>query len=432
MKFAKFIPWRRAAAATFVSAALLAACGGGGGDSAAGAASAAPITTTTGTVAGATGAATVSDAYSLGAISGFGSIVVGGVRYDDSSATVTDEDGTSHNRSALKLGMTVQVNAGVVTRSSVAGTSSATSVARSIRFGSDILGPIASINSSASTLVVLGQTVTLTSATVFDDTLVGGLAALSAGSVIEVHGMRDSVTGNTVATRIEPKASATSYRLRGTVAALDTTAKTFKIGSETVNYASVSPAPTGLADGQTVRVALQTAQVAGAWVATALKNGTRAPDTTTVREAHVEGLITAFTSSTAFTVNGLLVDASNATFPDGSAGVVLGARVEVTGSVSNGTLVATQVEMEDVRDHGRRGMELHGDITSIATSAKTFVLRGVTVSYSGTVTYKNGVEADLAAGKAVEVKGVLSSDRTRMDATGIEFRTTASTTGTTG
>lgn len=432
MRFATSPSWRFTLAATIASAALLVACGGGGSESTS-AAAATPATAST-TTPGTATVAGVADTYSQGAISGFGSIVVGGVRFDDSSASVTDEDGVSHNRSALKLGMSVQVNAGVVTRSSVAGSSSASSVAKSIRFGSEMLGPVSSINSAANTLVVLGQTVTLTSATVFDDSLVGGLAALTTGTVVEVHGIRDTTTGNTVATRIEPKASATAYRLRGTVGALDSTGKTFKIGSETVNYAAVAPAPTGLLDGQTVRVLLQTTQASGAWVATALRNGTRVPDATTVREAHVEGLITAYTSATEFTVNGLRVDASNASFPDGTAAVLLGARVEVTGSVSNGKLVATQVEMEDVRDHGRRGMELHGDITSIDTAAKTFVLRGVTASYSGTVTYKNGLEADLAAGKAVEVKGVLSADRTRMQAVSIELRTTTTTTttGTTG
>ena len=60
------------------------------------------------------------------------------------------------------------------------------------------------------------------------------------------------------------------------------------------------------------------------------------------------------------------------------------------------------------------------------------MLRGVTVSYSGTVTYKNGVEADLTVGKTLEVKGVLSSDRTRMQATKIEIRTATTTTGTVG
>lgn len=415
--------WRTCAATSVMTAALLAGCGGG---------SSADVP-----AAGAGTATTASDTYSQGPISGFGSIVVGGVRYDDSRAAVTDEDGVSHHRSALKLGMTVQVEAGVVTRAAghAGGSNSpaanASAAASRIRFGSEIVGPVGAVNSAAGTLQVLGQTVTVTSATVFDDSLVGGLAALAAGAVVEVHGIRDTATGATVATRIEPKAGATRYRLRGAVAALDSTAKTFTIGGVTVNYAAVTPAPGGLANGQAVRVLLQTTQSSGAWVATALGNGMRLPEGT-VREAHIEGLITAYTSSTAFTVNGLVVDARSATFPDGSTGIVLGARVEVTGSVTNGKLVATEVEIEERRDAGKRALQLHGDISSIDTAAKTFVLRGVTVWYGGSVVYEGGGESSLVVGRAVAVRGVLAADRTRFEARSIEVKAATSGAPTTG
>ena len=63
-----------------------------------------------------------------------------------------------------------------------------------------------------------------------------------------------------------------------------------------------------------------------------------------------------FTSTASFVVNGLTVNAANATFPDGIAGIVLGARVEVHGTVTDGVLVATKVEAEDLtRHHIKRG-----------------------------------------------------------------------------
>jgi hypothetical protein len=46
----------------------------------------------------------------------------------------------------------------------------------------------------------------------------------------------------------------------------------------------------------------------------------------------------------------------------------------------------------------------------------------VTVWFGGTVAYTGGVEADLANGKRVEVRGVLSVDRTRIEATSIVFK----------
>lgn len=397
--------WRAALALSLASTVALVACGGGGGD-AVGPAAAAP-------------AATVSANYAEGPINGFGSVVVGGIRYDESRADIRDDDDVVQASSALKLGMVVRLSASSVDR--LAGTA----VAARVRFGNQVVGPMGAVDPVASTVVVLGQTVLITTNTVFDSTLTGGLtalAALPAGTVLEVHGILDQTTGTVTATRIEKEDGATSYRLRGVVSALDTTAKTFKIGSELISYSGLAATdvPSSLANGALMRVRLQTAQVAGAWVATRLRSGVHTPDTTP--DAHVEGNITVFTSATSFEINGLKVDATNARFEDGTAGVVLGARVEVKGSIVDGVLVATKVEIEDRRDGGKRQFELHGDIATLDTAAKTFILRAVNVSYAGTVTYRNGTVADLAAGKRVEVHGVLSTDRTRLEAQRIEFK----------
>jgi hypothetical protein len=385
--------WRAAFAAVALgSAALLVACGGGGGSD----------------------TATAGNSYAQGAIAGFGSVIVGGVRYDDSAATVSDEDGNASTGGALRLGMMVQVDAGAVDATA------ATAVARRIRFGNEIVGPVGTIDSAASTVLVLGQTVLVTASTVFDSTLSGGLSALTPGSVVEVHGILDTADNRIVATRIEAKAGATAYRLRGVVASLDATNKTFRIGSELISYAGLAAAdvPAALADGLLVRVVLQTTQQAGAWVATKLRGGLRLPDASA---AHVEGVITVYTAAANFEISGLPVDASSATFPDGRAGVVLGARVEVTGTVVNGVLVATKVEVQERRDGGHRALELHGTVGSLDAATKTFALRGVPVWYGGTVVYSHGTETDLANGARVQVHGVLSADRTRLGAQRIEF-----------
>jgi hypothetical protein len=66
-------------AATFTAATitLLGACGGGGGG------------------------ATVPQDGTVGVIAGFGSVIVNGVRYDDSAATVKDDHGASLSSSRL-------------------------------------------------------------------------------------------------------------------------------------------------------------------------------------------------------------------------------------------------------------------------------------------------------------------------------------------
>ena len=68
-----------------------------------------------------------------------------------------------------------------------------------------------------------------------------------------------------------------------------------------------------------------------------------------------------------------------------------------------------------------RGFELHGNITILDTTLKTFVLRGVTVNYANAVLYKDGIEADLKVGAEVEVKGMLNLDGKTLAAVRIEF-----------
>ncbi len=383
-------------AASIGATSLLAACGGGGDGADEGAAGAASFTS--------------------GPISGFGSVIVGGVRFDDTLALIVDEDGNRATRGDLRLGCVIDIDAGRIDRAE------ARAVALRIMLGGALVGPVGAVDTTATTLMLLGQTVLVTTSTVFDTAITGGLAGITVGSVYEVHGLFDPANNRFVATRIAPKIGATEYRLRGVVSSLDKTARTFKIGDQLVNYAGVPNAdvPSTLADGQFVRVLLQTTQVNGAWVAIRLRHSVRTfeprPD------VHVEGVITAWTSAQAFEINGLKIDAANAAFPDGTAGVVLGARVEVDGAIVNGVLVATKVEMEDRRDRGRRLLEFRGEMGNLDTTAKTFALRGLTIWYGGTVEYRNGTEATLANGKIVEVKGVISTDRTRVEARRIEFK----------
>lgn len=390
-----FLPRAARAAGGIALVAWLAACGGGGGEPGnpppAGSAS-----------------------YTSGAITGFGSVIVNGVRFSDDSAELVDDDGNRLGRGDLALGQQVEIEASSIDRAGGQG------VATRIRVGSELVGPVAAVDLPSRTLVLLGQTVVVDDRTVFDDDLPGGLAAVTAGQVLEVHAQLDAARGVYRATRIEPEESPEAYKLRGPVEALDTVARSFRIGGATVNYASAGELPPNLANGLQVRVRLQPMMVAGQWVATRVTAGDRGHDDD-FDEAEVEGLITAWVSATEFSVNGLPVDARNAVFREGQAGVVLGARVEVEGAIVNGVLVATQVHLEDEDDDEHEGeFELHGAITTLDTTARTFTLRGVVVAYSDATVFDDMTEADLAVGAQVEVKGALSADGTRVDATLIE------------
>ena len=381
--------WRQALTTVLVGASmvtLLAACGGGG-DSPPAASSATP------------------ESFTSGAITGLGSVIVNGVRFDDSAARVeNDDDGSVHAARDLKLGMMVDIQAGRIDDNSARATASL------IRFGSELVGPVASIDTAASTLRMLDQTIEVKPTTVFEAGL-AGFGAIGVGQVLEIHALFDSASGRYVATRIEREDSATVYRLRGRIAALDTTAKTFRIGDAVINYAGVPDAnlPPALANGQRVRVRLQTAQVNGQWVAVSVRTGMRVVDA--IADARLRGLVTAYTSAQRFEVQGIPVDATNAEFDPNPAAVRLGALVEVRGHVSAGTIVASRVRVRDERDDDLQRVELHGTVGALDTTAQTFTLRDIRINYSRVLEWRNGRPSDLANGAQVEVKGIWSADR---------------------
>ena len=355
--------------------------------------------------------------FSSGPITGFGSVVVNGVRFDDSSATVTDADGVVRSPNDLRLGMTTDVHGSAIT-TDAGGAKVGT--ANSIVFGSAILGPIDSIDVAGGRLVALGQNVDINSTTVFDDASVsGGLPALASGDLIEVYALIDAANGHYTATRIERKNGVTTYRLRGIVSALDAAAKAFGIGSERISYAGVPGAvPAALANGNFVRVHLQIAQVGGVWQATTLNGAVSKPGD--ADEVRLQGLVSAFTSAARFSVNGVIVDASGAAPP---AGLALGVRVEVEGAAQGSVLVASQVKIETASDVADQEFELHGLVTSVDAAQLRFVLRGVTVSYSSEMTeFRDGTAAGLVPGASVEAKGTLTPDGTRLQAERITFK----------
>jgi Domain of unknown function (DUF5666) len=387
----------RAALVWLASAFLAIGCGGGGGGP----------------------TAADGSALTVGTINGFGSVIVNGVRFDDGHAQVVDDDDQPHDRSELKLGMTVEVLSGRIKAAS----GGASAQARHIRFGAEIVGPIEGIDAPARQMTVLGQIVEVSDTTVFDDSLAGGLVALKVGDIVEVHAQFDPANSHYVAKRVDKETQVNFFRLRGPVAALDTTAKTFQIGGATISYGSVAATdlPPNFANGLPVRVRLQTAAVAGVWQAVSVRSGVRKVEDHD--EAQVRGVIDSFTDIGSFSVNGVPVTTSAATtFPDGTAGIVLGAAVEVEGAISNGVLVASKVELEDhhANDDDRLD-ELHGTVGALDPAAQTFVVRGVKVHWSSATAFSGGSASALADGKAVEVRGRLASDGVTLEANRIKF-----------
>ena len=328
--------------------------------------------------------------YSSAPIEGFGSVYVGGIKYDDSAATVVDEDETRLQRQDLRLGMVVEVDGG-----GIGGTETApTAVANRIRTVSELVGLASAIDVAAGTLTVFDQRVVVTELTVFDAAYGDGLASVADGSAVEVFGSYDAAARQFLATRIAPRSGTLlAYKVRGPVEELDTMARSFRVGAARFRYTGTHPL---LQDGAYLRVRAETQPVGGVWVVRDVSAGVRLlPDLDAVK---LRGTITRFASAQDFDVNGQPVDARSASRIGRPGDLGLGSSVVVDGRSAGGVLVALRVRLDD--NGGTQGnFTLQGPIESVEAATQTFVLRGSTVFYGA-----NGVQFE---GGSVDRKSVV-------------------------
>ncbi len=376
--------------AAFLTTLVVGACGGGVGS-------------------GGTGS------FAAGPITGFGSVIVNDVRFDDTTATVEDGDGVRRSRDDLRLGMTVEVDSGEISTTSTG----ATAVASRIRYDSELRGPVSSVDVAGNAFSLLGQRVVVDVTTVFDEAL-GGLNSLGVGVAVEVFAAYDPAGARYRAKRVALAAPGASVQLRGPVAQLDTSARTLRIGNTVYAYGTASGVPADLAVGQYVRLRVTSTPVLGRWPVLSFALALQA--LADADGASLKGLITNYTSATSFRLNGRPVDASNARFPDGQAALGLGVRVEVKGNLRAGTLRATEVKIKTDAEEDGREFEISGPIQAVDSGARTITLRTVTISTARAgLIYDNGSAVNLVVGRRVEVRGQLSADRLRIEATRIKF-----------
>lgn len=357
---------------------------------------------------GSEGTGSFASSYSSGPISGFGSIVVNGVHYDESAASVADDEGQALDRGALALGMVVQVSGGAV-GTAANGTQVAT--ASTVRTARALVGPASAVEATAGRLRVLGQAVRVTTDTVLPDSLAGGLAGVVAGQVLEVYGFYDASRAAYVATRIAPAPAAVGYRVSGPVTTVDGS-QSFTLGGQ-----AFAGSTDGLVPGAQLRLSVQPQQDgAGRWVVSTQRSDDRPPEDR--ERAGLEGVVSTMASTSRFVVGGVTVDSSAARI---EGLVQVGARVEVRGSLRAGVLVASEVKAAASGE--ARSFELKGMLGQLDTVARRFVVRGTTVSYARAgLVFKNGNAAKLVGyAGTLEVKGTLSTDRTVLEATEIEF-----------
>ena len=271
-------------------ALLVAGCGGGGGTTDDGATSSPPP---------ATGTTTTKTTFVTGAIAGFGSVIVNGVRYDTDSAQVSIEDKPA-TAGELRVGEVIHLTAEV----------DAQGVARAKSITQDhlIQGAVQAVDAVAGTLTIAGQVITVDNETMFDDSIpTRSLAGIAVGDMIEVHGFA-SAGGTARATRIEKAgAGETEVEVTGVVSNLDTGLKRFNVGTLVVDYSAATLedfGSTGIAAGNLVEVKGTSFLADGALRATKVEREGHDSDGRSGDDSEVEGLVTRFGSATDFDVAG--------------------------------------------------------------------------------------------------------------------------------
>lgn len=358
-------------------AALLAACGVGGEG---------------------TGALTTSAAK--GPIEGFGSVIVAGQRYDDSSLVALEEIEPGQPRalalSALRPGMQVELQGD--------GTQ-----ALQLRVAPALVGQVSSIDLAAGRLVLAGQTVQI-DATPLEPTLLEGLARLAdlrVGDSTQIHGHRDA-SGILRASHMARTSANPDTRVTGTVVSADSTS--LRIGALTVDLTNAQRLPAGLqvragdslvAWGRLNSRDILVAQVLqGADTATLADLGTQ----------RLAGRVSGLQTGASFTVQGQRVDASQATL-NGPVGLALaeGVWVTVEGPRRGGVLTAARVGL--YADSSVPVVELAAAVTDLANGA-SFRMRGVPVDTS-TARFQSLLPSNVSNGVRLSVQGRIDGAQIR-------------------
>ena len=343
----------------------------------------------------------------IAVLTGFGSLIVDGVRRNDSAASYRSE---ADQGAAIAIPSTR-----AMLGDSVEYAYDPSGNILSVLISPELLGTVTAAGPTSVT--VLGTTVDVNlDATMGPVTSFAGYASLAdiqVGDRIEVHGLLNTDSRGTVhlqATLIVKKLPATGTRLTGYVAQYNAAAGTFSLGSNvvTLGSATISPAGTALSNGQLVTV-WSNADAAGNAVTADIVR-VKWP-TGTSQNVTVSGVISAYAGAASFRLRNMNVDASTAVIAPNGAVLTDGRYVVVAGSfdVKTNKLTATSVTV--FTSAAPTTVELHGTVANFVSTA-SFTVRGVVVDASA-ARFTGGTAAQLANGVFVEVHGAVANNLVR-------------------
>jgi hypothetical protein len=301
---------------------------------------------------------------SSGKISGFGSVVVNGVHFNTDNVLVETDDDANTDENALAIGMVVDITGHIDQATN-------TMYADHISYNAKVEGPVSSIDLVNQSFVVLGQTVMVNSLTQFENIT---LNTLTVGNSVEVSGEIDA-NGAILASRVQLSGSSeTEFKLRGAIAALDETAKTFTVHGVTVDYLNAQIDGT-LANDVKVKV-ISTQDIAnGILVATKVKVQTQEQHNQGTQRA-IGGEITRFASATDFSIDDVNITTDAQTqFEHGQiSNLALGVEISVHGLINENQVLAA----DKIRFDGQSDTETEGIVESVDATNNQVTLVGIT------------------------------------------------------
>lgn len=319
---------------------------------------------------------------STGPITGFGSVIVNRVRFDDTNALVT-LDGKADVTTSLRLGMVVNLQ-GEKDAAALIGKANAIDV------WSIAQGQVRSV--SGTQFTVAGMTIQTDPGTVLDGIV--SIANLSSGDWVRVWGLQassDAATWNATRVAVVPQDDSVSSGL-----CLLQGSNFYVNGLRLTNTAGFQ-----IQAGALVRV-----QGTPGGGGSSLNLKSYLPlgldsNPSGAGEVEVSGLVTSMSSSRQFTLGNVAIDARLATINGGT--IATGQRVEVEGSWQGATIVARSIEIEDSQTLD--SAEIEAKIEEFVSLAN-FVVRGQRCDGSGLTQIQGGSVADLKVGVKVHVTGI--------------------------
>lgn len=335
--------------------------------------------------------------YASGAIGGFGSVIVNGLRLDDSSASVK-LDGRDARSADLRLGMVAAVSG--QRTSSGSNTGSATS----IEVWSVAQGLVTALGANGQ-FSLAGMTVRTDSATVLEG--ISNAAKLTLGQRVTVWGLQGGADGYSW--------SATRVALTTDTAVASTGYVTLSAGRRLLNGLLLTGTLADtLQSGPLLRVQGSLSADGSSLALTGAQVQSTAASLPPQVQCEVAGLITSSGGAggayTNFTLGNYPVDCTGAPISPAGSALSVGTQVRVSGSWQAGVLKVSSVTIND--EQARRTVQISAPIEQF-NSLASFTVRGQPCD--ATVASLVGIQAqEFRTGVSVQVNGTIDGDVVRV------------------